>query len=239
MAKKDTDVAQLGFSHEGTIDWYEQEIRGAMGKSLEGVFIAAERIEQAVSALGAKDFIALTEGRLNLSKSTVSKMISIHKDHRLVSARKQLPPSWSTVYEFTRMDDESLESAKNLGEIHPLITQKEATALVKKYTPVKESKPRRMKDETGRVVPERLTKQFEAAKVIRRARSQYERWRDEVADALEEAGVGTQMFLEMTGAVGIEIDENTPHRICECSDGCEFCGGKGWMNHEEATKEHF
>jgi hypothetical protein len=68
----------------------------------------------------------MVESDLPFNRHTAHKLMQIAGDKRLtnVSPGKHLPPSWTTLYELTRLDDDTLERKLRDGTIHPGMRRK-------------------------------------------------------------------------------------------------------------------
>lgn len=70
--------------------------------------------------------------KLDFNKSTFSMMIRIGNDPRLGKITELLPPSYSIIYEVAKLDDKTLEAARNDGTLHPNVTRKQIQDLRKR-----------------------------------------------------------------------------------------------------------
>jgi len=74
----------------------------------------------------------VSENPFPFSRSTADQLIQIFQRFNVASIashidQKRLPPSWTTLYELSRLDDETLQ--QHADEIHPGITRREVTAM--------------------------------------------------------------------------------------------------------------
>jgi hypothetical protein len=69
----------------------------------------------------------MVESDLPFNRHTAHKLMQIASDKRLtnVSQGKHLPPSWTTLYELTKLDDDTLERKLRDGTIHPGMRRKD------------------------------------------------------------------------------------------------------------------
>jgi hypothetical protein len=69
----------------------------------------------------------MVESDLPFNRHTAHKLMQIAGDKRLtnVSQGKHLPPSWTTLYELTKLDDDTLERKLRDGTIHPGMRRKD------------------------------------------------------------------------------------------------------------------
>ena len=56
---------------------------------------------------------------LGITKMTVHMLIAIAQDGRFVKHVLRIPSSWGTLYELTKLDDETFQAALDEGVIHP------------------------------------------------------------------------------------------------------------------------
>ena len=69
----------------------------------------------------------MVESDLSFNRHTAHKLMQIAGDKRLtnVSQGKHLPPSWTTLYELTKLDDDTLKRKLRDGTIHPGMRRKD------------------------------------------------------------------------------------------------------------------
>jgi hypothetical protein len=69
----------------------------------------------------------MVESDLPFNRHTAHKLMQIAGDKRLtnVSPGKHLPPSWTTLYELTKLDDDTLERKLRDGTIYPGMRRKD------------------------------------------------------------------------------------------------------------------
>jgi Protein of unknown function (DUF3102) len=69
----------------------------------------------------------MVESDLPFNRHTAYKLMQIAGDNRLtnVSPGKHLPPSWTTLYELTKLDDDTLNRKLRDGTIHPGMQRKD------------------------------------------------------------------------------------------------------------------
>jgi hypothetical protein len=71
--------------------------------------------------------MTMVEGELPFNRHTAHKLMQIAGDKRLtnVSQGKHLPPSWTTLYELTKLDDDTFDQKLRDGSINPDIQRKD------------------------------------------------------------------------------------------------------------------
>jgi hypothetical protein len=108
-------------------------IRTAMAKSVEGFIEAGIAIAEAKEKLDRLEFAGMLIDDLKMSYRTASRLMAI-ASHPVISNLAHvpnLPPSWSTLYELTRLPQRLLDSKLENGEINPTTERKTVVALIK------------------------------------------------------------------------------------------------------------
>ena len=69
----------------------------------------------------------MVESDLPFNRHTAHKLMQIARDKRLtnVSPGKHLPPSWTTLYELTKLDDDTFDQKLRDGSINPEMQRKD------------------------------------------------------------------------------------------------------------------
>lgn len=100
--------------------------------SVEAIIDVGRMLIQAKAELAHGEFGAMCEGELPFSARTAQRLMSISHDRRLTNATHAsvLPPSWYTLYELTKLDDDTLTCAIDSGAIHTEMQRKDATLLL-------------------------------------------------------------------------------------------------------------
>ena len=115
------------------ITQYEKKITAAWHKTTESILEVANYIFEADEALGDqfRELRQTLEDKGVLSRSTISKLLSIGRDRKLYAkdSIKILPPSYASLYEFTQLTEKEFEAAKSQKLIHSEMQQKDAKAL--------------------------------------------------------------------------------------------------------------
>ena len=70
--------------------------------------------------------------RLGIAKQTANKLITVSQDGRFGTHVYRIPSSWGTLYELTKLDDETFQAALDEGVIHPEMERKDAP--ISRYT---------------------------------------------------------------------------------------------------------
>jgi len=96
-----------------------------------GAFIKVGRtLIDAKQALPHGDFMAMIETDLPFGPSTAERLMKIAADKRISAHGPNLPTRWRTVYELTKLDDETFEQGIASGEINPQM-QRQAAKRIK------------------------------------------------------------------------------------------------------------
>jgi hypothetical protein len=100
----------------GTKIWADK-INAAWQASVEGIFRVGQVLIDAKEALPQRDFEKLINHQLRFDGSTARRLIIVAEDARLSAQAHRLPPSWSTLYEMTKLTDDEFEQALTEGAI--------------------------------------------------------------------------------------------------------------------------
>jgi hypothetical protein len=119
-------------------------IRASWQKSTAGIIETGALLLQAKEELGREAFNAMRP-RLPFGKRTADRLMKI-AGHRILSLEthaSQLPPSWMTLHELTRLPDEFLLAKLEDGTICPDMERRDVSALVgrPKKSPQTEAPP--------------------------------------------------------------------------------------------------
>jgi Protein of unknown function (DUF3102) len=88
-------------------------------KTVEGFIGLGRMLIEAKDQLEYGDFTAMCERDLPFSARTAQRLMAIAEDQRLPTHVSVLPPSWGTLYELTRLSDETFTRAIAEGAIRP------------------------------------------------------------------------------------------------------------------------
>ena len=109
------------------------EIRAAHKQSIEGILKMGRTLIAAKKALDKHGaFEKMIENDLPFDASTAQRLMKIARDPRLRKAAhgQLLPGSWRTLYELTKLSDETFERAVSSGAINPAMTREQAVRYV-------------------------------------------------------------------------------------------------------------
>jgi hypothetical protein len=104
-------------------------IGAAWQKSIDAIFETGRLIAQAKAALPHGAFGQMIESELPFSGATARKLMIIAEDQRLTDRAhvNVLPPSWGTLYELTKLDDDTFKRRIAEGSIRPDMQRREVT----------------------------------------------------------------------------------------------------------------
>jgi N6-adenosine-specific RNA methylase IME4 len=108
-------------SNTGTpIEWASRIVE-AWNASRESILGAGRLLIEAKAALPHGEFEAMVETELPFGPRTARRLMAIANDERLANRTHAsvLPPSWMTLYEFTKLNDEQFGAALEQGVIRP------------------------------------------------------------------------------------------------------------------------
>lgn len=118
-------------------------ITEAWQSTLEGIFQTGLRLETAKAELPHGEWLLMAKNDLPFSHQTAAKLMVIAADERLSNDAhvRNLPISWGTLVELTKLDDETFDAAIVDGRINPKMERKDALAL----RPARPRRPRKPK----------------------------------------------------------------------------------------------
>jgi len=113
-----------------TVDYWVGRIRPTLGTAAAAMVLAGADLNEAKKAIGHGGFGQLLD-ELDIEPRMAQRLMAIAR-HRVLADPthgSHLPPSWRTLSELARLDDEELVGAINEGLVHPEMTRAEAAAL--------------------------------------------------------------------------------------------------------------
>jgi hypothetical protein len=119
-------------------EYYSRAIGAEWRKSIEAVIEVGKLLMQAKRLCDHGEFLRLFYGHENavtdpvpFAAETAQRLMAIAENKVLSNAAhaQHLPQSWTTLYELTKLDDETLNAGIKSGEINPEMTRAEASAL--------------------------------------------------------------------------------------------------------------
>jgi len=119
-------------------EYWAHKIHGEWPKSIEGILGVGRQLIAAKEACEHGEFLRMFKGHENavsdpvpFSERTAERLIAV-ASHEVLSNPthvSDLPQSWGTLYELTKLDDETLIAGIKAGEITPETTRAQAAAL--------------------------------------------------------------------------------------------------------------
>src|SRR5580765_599508 len=94
---------------------------------LAAIFKLGNDLIDAKKELEHGEFIAMIENDLPFTRQTANRLMAIARNRRLANVAHglRLPPHWRTLYELTRLDDDTFERLLNDGIIRPEMERSE------------------------------------------------------------------------------------------------------------------
>lgn len=114
-----------------TIAQYAERINAAWRQSVQGVIEAGRLLAQAKAELSADFYKQMIEQHLPFVRRTADRLIAISQDERIATHASLMPPSWTTMYELTRLDDEAFTARIDDGTINAEMERKDVAQAVK------------------------------------------------------------------------------------------------------------
>jgi hypothetical protein len=119
-------------------EYWAPKVHAEWRKSVEGILGVGQRLIAAKEACEHGEFLRLFKGHENAVREPVpfcersARMLMDVSSNPVLSNRNHgsdLPASWRTLYELTKLDDETLIAGIKAGEITPETTRAQAAAL--------------------------------------------------------------------------------------------------------------
>jgi len=114
-----------------TIAQYAERIRAAWRQSVEGVLEAGRLLRQAQEELSADFYKRLVDAELPFTRRTAERLIAICKDERITTHVSDMPTHWGTLYELTRLDDDTFAARMEDGTICADMERKDISTTIK------------------------------------------------------------------------------------------------------------
>lgn len=121
-----------------TAEYWAPRINAEWRKSIEGILNVGRQLIAAKEACEHGEFLRLFKGHddavsdpVPFSESTAERLMAVASHDVLSNPAhvQDLPQSWGTLYELTKLDDEQVVAGIKAGEITPDMTRAEASAL--------------------------------------------------------------------------------------------------------------
>lgn len=116
-----------------TVADYTAAITESWQRSVEAIMETGRLLVQAKASLAHGEFLPMIESALPFGARYAQLIMAVAQDERLQirSTASLLPPSPATLYELTKLDDQSLSKALERGVIRPDMERKQAESLVR------------------------------------------------------------------------------------------------------------
>lgn len=112
------------------VAYWREQILDAWRDSVTGIIETGRRLEQSRQELGHGEWGALVAG-LPFDHSTVTRLRAIAADERICAHAHNLPASWYSLYELTKLDDETWAAGVEGGVIRPDVKRPEIKKLMR------------------------------------------------------------------------------------------------------------
>lgn len=110
-------------------------VRADLGRSVQGVLDAGRHLREAKEQLGHGEWEPWLQAEVGITRQSAARLMEVSRHPAISNGTHvfQLPPSWGTLYELSRLDPPQLEQAIADGEVTPTLERKAAKALVARY----------------------------------------------------------------------------------------------------------
>jgi len=128
---------QLKLVQSHAVTGWRDRINAAWQKGVESIIETGRLLIEAKAELEHGRFGKMIEMELSFGASTAQQLMAIASDNRLTKAEhvQYLPPSWGTLYQLTKLPDDTFEAAIKNEDIHPKMERKDVAALLGKTKP--------------------------------------------------------------------------------------------------------
>lgn len=109
------------------------EISSTWQKSIIAVLDTGKLISEAKEKLDHGEFLAMIKNKLPFGSSTAQRLMKIAADTRLTNTAhvQHLPPSWGTLYEISKLEDDEFEANIANGTINPNMERRDIAQKIK------------------------------------------------------------------------------------------------------------
>jgi hypothetical protein len=101
-----------------TVDEFAERIAHCWRKSVEAIFEVGRLLIRAKEALEHGEFEGMVESKLPFGARSARMLMSVARDERIRKHASDLPPSWYTLYELTKLNDSEFDQGIKSGVIH-------------------------------------------------------------------------------------------------------------------------
>jgi hypothetical protein len=124
-----------------TWKYYAALINNAWRRGAADFIQTGRYLLEAKEELDRDQFEALVKLQLDFDASVARKLMCIAGDRALCAHVHKLPPSWSVIYELSKLEDDTLEAAVADGRVNPKMQRRDAVALRKPLTESEDPPP--------------------------------------------------------------------------------------------------
>jgi hypothetical protein len=105
------------------------QISAAWCKSTEAICAVGQHISEAKAELPHGQFEEMIKTELPFGPRTARMLMAVEKDARISAHGSEMPSSWRTLYELTRLADEQFKIGIDSGVINPEMQRSDVAAL--------------------------------------------------------------------------------------------------------------
>jgi hypothetical protein len=125
----DTHVLQAASSNTRSWKTFAELIAGSWQKQAGAIIETGRHLIEAKQELSRNEFAPLVKLKLPFTSSTARKLMIIAESQIVCAHVHKMPPSWGTLYELTKLDDEVLRTAIKDGRVNPKLQRKDVRVL--------------------------------------------------------------------------------------------------------------
>jgi hypothetical protein len=118
-----------------TPEQWARVIRADLGQAVAGFVAAGQHLAEAKRAIPHGQWESWCKEQVGISSETAVRLMALPRHEVIANPAhgQDLPPSWRTLYEVSRLDPPLLLAAIEAGDIHAEMERKEAIAVVTEY----------------------------------------------------------------------------------------------------------
>jgi Protein of unknown function (DUF3102) len=192
--------------------WHRDRIAATWGKQVESIIETGQALIEAKDELKHGSFEAMIQTTLPFQASTAQNLMKIARNPVLSKAEhaRLLPPSWTILYELTKLPFEVLTAKLKDGSIHPKLERKDVRAMRPNIK--KKPKPATREEVIAAIQASPNANQRDAASALNISLGLYQRTRNELIGSGEIKGALTVDDL-CERMVTLLRDKSTTDRI--------------------------
>lgn len=118
-----------------TADEWARIVRADLGQAVAGFVAAGRHLADAKKAIAHGQWEAWCKEQVGISPATAVMLMALPRHEVIANPYhgKDLPPSWRTLYELSRLDAPLLVAAIEAGDVHAEMERKSAVGIVTEY----------------------------------------------------------------------------------------------------------